>query len=284
MPPRNTSLEPGIAVSRAATSPPVHDSAVPRRETAATTEIEHELLHGALVPREQVLLERRAKRVASSRRVARRRARRSGRRGSRSPARKSSPPRRRRRRPRLQEPARRPTRSRRRSAARAAPAAPFARVPVASAADSTARGHSRFSSPEGPAVRRRRTSRVQHDPRRRAREPERDRTLRQRRLFGDARREVCVRPAEPLGHHPGDLLDLRSSVRGRRTRRGPLPSRRARSCGRRASVRARRRPGRRRPRYPSRSACSSSSGSSPTMMIRAGSARARAPRGHRTAR
>ena len=52
MPPRRTSLAPGIAVSRAATSPPVSDSASPRRETLDAQQVEHDRLHRLAVDAE----------------------------------------------------------------------------------------------------------------------------------------------------------------------------------------------------------------------------------------
>ena len=57
-PPTKTSLEPGTDVSRAATRPPVHDSAVASVQPAGAAELEHVLLDRPLVAREQVLLDR----------------------------------------------------------------------------------------------------------------------------------------------------------------------------------------------------------------------------------
>ena len=51
--------------------------------------------------------------------------------------------------------------------------------------------------------------RLDDEPRRRAREPERDRALRERRLLAHASSEVGVRSLHPLGHAPRDALDLR---------------------------------------------------------------------------
>ena len=50
---------------------------------------------------------------------------------------------------------------------------------------------------------------LQQHPGRRAREPERERARRQRRLLDDARLEVGVRPPEPLGDRTRHALDLR---------------------------------------------------------------------------
>ena len=50
--------------------------------------------------------------------------------------------------------------------------------------------------------------RAEHEARRRAREPERDRALGQRRLLAHARLEVRVRPLQPLRDRTRDLADL----------------------------------------------------------------------------
>ena len=55
----STSLAPGTSVTRAATSPPVHDSAVAKGELPLAAEVEHDRCDGARVLREQVSLERR---------------------------------------------------------------------------------------------------------------------------------------------------------------------------------------------------------------------------------
>ena len=55
---------------------------------------------------------------------------------------------------------------------------------------------------------RRRRCPLEHDPRGRAREAERDGALGQRGLFRDAEGEIRVGPPEPLGDDAGDLLDL----------------------------------------------------------------------------
>ena len=62
MPPRTTSLDPGTSVSRAATIPPVQDSAVASVKPARAAELEHDLRDRPLVLAEEVALERVAQR------------------------------------------------------------------------------------------------------------------------------------------------------------------------------------------------------------------------------
>ena len=66
-PPRKTSLEPGTLVSRAATRPPVHDSAVASVSPARAAEVEDDLRDRALVLAEEVLAEPVAQRLPRSR-------------------------------------------------------------------------------------------------------------------------------------------------------------------------------------------------------------------------
>ena len=139
------------SVSRAATMPPVQDSAVASRQPRAPREREHELLDPALVACEQPLPEPLDERRPRAHRPAPpHRARRRDRRGSRTRGRRSSPRRRRRRRlpPRAPAPPR--TRSRRTAAARAALAAASAPAAPASARSRAAFGQSRRSSLGGP--------------------------------------------------------------------------------------------------------------------------------------
>ena len=87
-PPRKTSLEPGIAVSRSATSPPVHDSAVASVQPARPALGQNDLRDRPLVLGEQVLGDSRAPSTPESSSPRPRR----GRRGSRSRGRRRSPP------------------------------------------------------------------------------------------------------------------------------------------------------------------------------------------------
>ncbi len=110
---------------------------------------------------------------------------------------------------------------------------------------SSALGQSRWSSRGGPGRTTTTTAaEIEHEARCRSGEPERQRALRPRRLLAHAGREVHVRPAEPVRDRSRDRADLLLEL----ARREPAPSRRrarrARPSGRRASGRGRPRRGR----------------------------------------
>ena len=273
-PPTKTSLDPATDVSRAATIPPVHDSAVASRQSSRSTEREDVLLDRALVARVEPALDRRSERAPRARRRARPHpARRRGRRGSRSRARRSSPPPRRRRRPPLRVPARPRTRRRRRTAASRLPGGRVRARSARNASVSSAFGHSRCSSAGGPgqdddhppvAVR-------DEEARRGARHAERDRAVRDRRLLRHARARSRRTGAAAAPRPRARRLSILSSS-SRSTRR-PRPSARATISTVRSSWVGPSPPETRHAsaRTPSRSAASSSSAQSPTIAIRAGS-------------
>ena len=218
---RRRRSRPGSSVRRAATRPPVHDSAVRERQPALAAEREHDLLDRPLVLAEQVALERLAQRGCERvRALPRRRARRRGRRGSRSRGRRSSPPRRRRRRP--------PRASARATADSLAPKkrsdAPAAAATSARGRAAPARSRARRRPQPLQLARRARAARRRRTRRRSSTRPGAvpaspidDRALGKRRLLADARGEVGVRPAEPLGDRARDTP--RSGARARRRRR-----------------------------------------------------------------
>ena len=274
-PPSTTSLEPGTDVSRAATRPPVHDSAVASVKPALAAELEH------------VLLDRHARRGAKSHRSS------GGRSAASSASARSSAPglddevdvdlevaradrrprRRRRRRPRRRARARPRTRStpkkRRTRRLGGCVRARSAR----SASVSSAFGHSRCSSDGGPGRTTTTTAAVSRiEARRGPCEPERARAVGHRRLLRDAGCEVRVVAAQPLARRARDTPSIRASSSGSTC--SPTPSS-ARDELDRAVVVRRPEPARESTASPSsnaaRSAASSSAGSSPTIAIRAGS-------------
>ena len=245
----------------------------PEREPALPAQVEHDLLHGALVAaRTGTARAARGAPPRARRRAPPRPARRRGRRGSRSPARRSSPPRRPRLRPRPRAPSRPPTRSRRRSAARGGRAARRGRATRCTGSVSSARGHSRWSSTAGRAAR----PTTRPSP-------------------GRARgRAPCPR-ARARPRRPGSVACLRTpaakSAYGRRAARRPRarpprspsraprrrevePERRRDELDRPVVVRraeAARDDAQRRPADPRRAPPRARSGGSPTIEIRAGS-------------
>ncbi len=241
------------------------------REAALAAELQHDLLDRALVLREQVALERLAQPALRARRLAARLpAPRSGRRGSRSRARRSSPRRRRRRPPRRRAPARRRTRSPRRSAGRAARAGSCGRARGA-AARSRARAARAGAAPRaGPAARRRRTCPCR--ARRPGAVPARPSetapsgsvacltTPGAKSAYGRRRRSATVRETRSISASSSESTSMArpatratsSSVRSSCVGPSPPETRQTSAC------------------IPSRSASSSSTGSSPTMVTRAG--------------
>ena len=272
-PPRKTSLEPATDVSRAATSPPVHDSAVASVSPRARQRVEHDLLDRPLVAREQVLLERLGERALRAPRP------RLGARLDEQVDVDLELPRADRRLDPVsvaagvgERLARPPTRSRRRSAAHGAPAAAPARARAAPARSRARAATAAAARDGGPGQHDDRAAAgVEHQPGRRPGETERDRALRERRLLAHARLEVGVRPVQPLGDHARDGADLlvQPVVEHELPAGDPRDEldravvvRRPEPAGDEAEVGAQR---------PRASAASSSSGRSPTIVIRAGS-------------
>ena len=251
---------PGTSVSRAPTSPPVHDSAVAEREAARPQQVEHEL--GRRRPRRARRGSARSPSASAASSAAPRASApgldEAGRRGSRSRARRSSRRRRRRRRPAAASAC---ATRRLRDAVEAQHAPLGSARPAPSSADSgsvsSTRGQSCLQLARRPGQRDR-------DARRRSRGRP---PAPCRRARPDSRRpgsvaclrtpvgEVGVRAARaarPRGARaPRSRLRACSSTTSRPSR---LPARAARSCGRRASGRARprRRAGRRRALGPQR--------------------------------
>ena len=264
-------------------------SAAPRRARRCTTRRSRASSPRARHEVEHELLDRRARRARTGtrssgsaerllerrRRAPRRPARRAGRRGSRSRARRSSPPRRPRRRRRPRAPSRPPTRSRRRTAARAAPGRAARASTRRTGSVSSARGHSRCSSAGGPgSTTTDAAPGVEHEPRRRARRARaRCAPSGSVACFAHAGLEVRVRPLQALGDPPRDRADLRVAAPRRATQLATRHVARRSSTVRSSCVgpsppETTAQVGLERPR---RSAASSSSGSSPTIEIRAGS-------------
>ena len=236
---------PGSHVSRAATSPPVHDSAVASVSPRSRQQLEHELLDRAPRSREKST---RCDRLARASPRARRRGasapdRRTGRRGSRSRARRSSPPPRLRHRRRPRAPAPPPTPRRRRSAAPAARGAVRAREQPASGSVSSAARPERLQLARRPGQRDG-DARADREHERRSRADEPGPRSRPR-----ARSPACARPwaksaygrFEPLGDAPRPASICASSSVVDDERDARRRARAARPCGRRGSARARRR-------------------------------------------